>query len=179
MIHIKLDHMLREAVATPYHDLVTRATGAAVRTSIEQAIADTNSATTLLDFSEVGLVDFSCADEVVAKLLLETGPEADRYFVLQGLSEDHSEAIEHVLSHHCLVVLTVDPETASPTVLGPLNPDLRVALESAHHLGPGDAGELAEALGWTLDRTADALQTLALLRLVQAYGGRYHPIPLQ
>ena len=101
MMHtIRVDHVLREAVNTPYRDLVTRATGAAVRTSIEQAIAEADCPTTLLDFSAVGLVDFSCADEVIAKLLLHTWTDSSHYVLLQGLREDHSEAIDHVLSHH-------------------------------------------------------------------------------
>ena len=33
---IPVDRVLREAVATPYRDLVTRATGAAVRVGIER-----------------------------------------------------------------------------------------------------------------------------------------------
>ena len=72
MMHtIRVSRVLRETVNTPYSDLVTRATGAAVRTSIRATIAARPGGTALLDFSEIGLVDFSCADEVVAKLLLD------------------------------------------------------------------------------------------------------------
>ena len=60
----------------------------------------------MLDFTEVGLLDFSCADEIVAKLLLDTDPGIDRYVMLLGTREDHTEAIDHVLNHHALAIAT-------------------------------------------------------------------------
>jgi len=65
---IPLGQVLQETVVTPYRDLVTRPTGAAVRGWIQNAIAQSTAPTTLLDFTGVGLLDFSCADEIVAKL---------------------------------------------------------------------------------------------------------------
>ena len=94
---IRIGHLLREAVAAPYRNLVTRPTGAAVRTRIEETLAESDCSTAMLDFSEIELVDLSCADEVVAKLLL-AGRETGCFVVLQGLREDHHEAIDHVLS---------------------------------------------------------------------------------
>ena len=89
MMHtIRVDRVLRETVNTSYSDLVTRATGRAVRSSIRQTIAGLEGGTALLDFSSVGLVDFSCADEVVAQLLLEKTD--DVIVVLGGLREDHT-----------------------------------------------------------------------------------------
>ena len=71
---IRIGLLLREAVATPYRNLVTRPTGAAVRGRIEEALAESGCLTALLDFSDIELLDFSCADEVVAKLLLAGSP---------------------------------------------------------------------------------------------------------
>ena len=101
---IHIGHLLREAVASPYRNLVTRPTGAAVRTRIRETLAASDCLTALLDFSGVELLDFSCADEIVAKLLLDDGERAGRFVVLQGLREDQHEAIEHVLTHHRLAV---------------------------------------------------------------------------
>jgi len=180
MIHtIIVKRVLREAVQVPYGNLVTRSTGAAVRTSIERAIAATGCTTALLDFAEVGLLDFSCADEVIAKLLLRTEPQVDRYVVLRGLREDHSEAIDHVLNHHRLAVLALPGPGTAPTVLGRASPDLRVALAGVLRLRVGDASCLAELLGWTIERAADALQSLALLRLLRADAGQFQLIPVQ
>ena len=85
-IHIAL--LLRETVRAPYRNLLTRPTGAAVRSWIQKAIALSDAPTTMLDFTEVGLLDFSCADEIVAKLLLDTDPGTDRYVMLLGTRED-------------------------------------------------------------------------------------------
>jgi hypothetical protein len=173
-----VERVLRETVQVPYRDLVTRSTGAAVRTGIERAIAEGGCATTLLDFSEVGLLDFSCADEVVAKLLLRTQTEDERYVVLSGLREEHSEAIDHVLNHHQIAVLAKIEAEATPRALGRLAPELQDALAAVQQLGTGDAASLADAVGWTVERAADALQSLALLRLLCADQGHFRRIPL-
>ena len=66
---IPLDAVLREATRQAYRDLVTRPTGAAVRHRLVSTLRDHDRTEALLDFSRIGLVDFSCADEVVAKLV--------------------------------------------------------------------------------------------------------------
>ncbi|MEO8031687.1 MAG: hypothetical protein ABJC74_13710 [Gemmatimonadota bacterium] len=178
MVHtIRVDQVLREAVATPYRDLVTRTTGAAVRTGIERAILADHGSTTLLDFSAVGLVDFSCADEVVAKLLLGVLP-AGRYLVLLGINEDHSEAIDHVLRHQDLAVLVTDDEAGPCRTLGLLSDDLLQALEQVQRRGGLDVSALAAAAEWTLERAAQALERLTLLRLVMAEALTYSPVPI-
>ena len=67
---IRIGHLLRETATSPYRHLVTRPTGAAVRHSIEVALSRSDCLTALLDFSDIELLDFSCAEEIVAKLLL-------------------------------------------------------------------------------------------------------------
>jgi hypothetical protein len=189
LIHtIRLDHVLRETVKTPYTNLVTRATGAAVRNSIEQTIAGSECATALLDFSAVGLVDFSCADEVVAKLLLGGAPGGDsadgpaggaRFIVLRGLHENHSEAIDHVLTHHQLAVVVVGSEGDRPHVLGHVSPDLSAVFVHLHQTGPATAPGIAEALDWPVDRAREVLDALVGLRLLQQDGASYRPLPTQ
>jgi hypothetical protein len=174
---IKVDQVLRETVATPYRDLVTRTTGALVRTGIERAIRDGQSSTTLLDFSAVGLVDFSCADEVVAKLLMGSMPEG-RHLVLIGIREDHSEAIDHVLRHHDLAVLVTDDEAGPCRTLGLLSADVALALAQVQKLGRIDVSALAKAAEWSLERAAEALERLTLLRLVRTESLTYCPVPI-
>ena len=72
MMHIDLSSVLRQTLSCElYSNLVTRPTGAAVRAQIEALLADARERSlTVIDFSHVGMIDFSCADEVVAKLLL-------------------------------------------------------------------------------------------------------------
>lgn len=72
--HIDLSSVLRRTVCDLYTDLVTRKTGAAVRDGIEKQLADLGARTlTIIDFSNVGLLDYSCANEIVAKLLMRYG----------------------------------------------------------------------------------------------------------
>ena len=76
--HIDVSTVLRRTVCDLYSNLVTRPTGAAVRTEIESQLAGVRGRTlTVIDFSNVNLLDSSCADEIVAKLLLRFGCSAD------------------------------------------------------------------------------------------------------
>jgi hypothetical protein len=172
---IRIGHLLREAVAAPYRNLVTRPTGAAVRTRIEETLARSNCLTALLDFSEIELVDLSCADEVVAKLLL-AGRSA-YFFVLQGLREDHHEAIDHVLTHHRLAAVAVPPGTGHVRLLGWVPMDAREAFACVSERGPLTVGDLSSSLGWLESRSREALRQLASNRLVRASGDLYHPLP--
>ena len=178
MRRIELAPLLRETVTTPYSDLVTRSTGAALRDRIEQAINGSSYRTIQLDFTSVGLIDFSCADEVVAKLLLRVVEDEDHYVLLSGVSELHLEAIDHVLERHGLSVAAFPEGKDSARVLGTTSPDLAVAFQTVQKIGAGDARRLAEAVGWTVERAADALQSLALRRLILAAGGTFRPLPL-
>ena len=56
--------------------------------------------------------------------------------------------------------------------------DAVTAFQTIQRLGAGDANRLADALTWTVERAADALQSLALRRLIQAAGGTYRPLSL-
>ena len=173
---ICLGHVLREAVTTPYRNLVTRPTGAAVRGRIERTMRDSGCHVALLDFSDVELLDLSCADEIVAKLLLLSVPDSDRYVVLWGLQEDQVEAIDHVLNHHQLAVAARTAGSTALDVLGALDPDGRTAFACVARRGPVDAGMLAEALAWAEGRALRTLRYLAEQRLVRARGGSFHPL---
>ena len=87
--HIKVHEVLQQSVAGFYADLVTRPTGRAVRESIERALPAGTIA--VMDFTGVGCLDYSCADEIVAKLVREKV----RVLLLRGTSDAHRDAIEH------------------------------------------------------------------------------------
>jgi hypothetical protein len=176
MQRIDLAPMLRETLTTPYSDMVTRSTGAALRDRIERTITGASHRTTQLDFTAVGLLDFSCADEVVAKLLLRVADEEEHYVVLSGVTDSHLDAIDHVLERHGLSVASLGTGESAARVLGVTTPDVQTAFQAIQRLGAGDAKRLADALSWTVERAADALQSLALRRLIQAAGGTYRPL---
>ena len=142
--------MLRETVTTPYSDLVTRPTGVAVRDRIEAGARRAPSGgTALLDFSDVGLLDFSCADEVVAKLLLDT-TGTDAIVVLRGLREDHTKRSSTCSTHHALAVVVQDsPDGRSPSAGPGRPPTSSDVFERLHAHGAArrrDAGR--QRLGW-------------------------------
>ena len=166
---IKVDVMLREAVATPYRDLVTRPTGAAVRNRVLTVLHEIADDDAQLDFSDVGLMDFSCADEVIAKLLVAILDQPARRLMLRGVHENHADAIEHALARYELVVVAILAESVEPRLLGSAPDDWRAAFGALSSLGRVPAPPVANALSWGVPRTMDALEGLARRRCVVAY----------
>src|SRR5438874_759188 len=116
MQHIDISSVLRQTLACDlYSNLVTRKTGAAVRTQIERMLGESDERTlTVIDFSQVSMIDFSCADEVVAKLLLRycTGDAPrEAYFLFRGVGDQHWDAIDTVLEQNGLA-LAIEREPA-------------------------------------------------------------------
>jgi hypothetical protein len=166
---IRIGHLLRETALSPYGNLVTRPTGAAVRTRIEDTLARSDCLTALLDFSDIELLDFSCAEEIVAKLLLAQALPQPRFVVLRGLRDDQHDAIAQVLTHHRLAVAALIAD-GEPMLLGWVSPDTRDAFACLYRLGRACAGDLAGALGWPEPRASEALEALTRHRLVRPEG---------
>jgi len=102
--HINVHEVLQQSVAGFYADLVTRPTGRAVRESIERALSAGTIA--VMDFTGVGCLDYSCADEIVAKLVREKV----RVLLLRGTTDAHRDAIEPVLLGHGLAAVYERPD---------------------------------------------------------------------
>ena len=168
--HIDVSSMLRKSVCELYSNLVTRPTGAAVRSEIEQELDRIGDrALTVIDFSHVGLLDFSCADEIVAKLLLQyiatDAPRREVYFVFRGISEAHMEAIEAVLERHKLALVTQHADGGT-RLLGILGLEERRAWEIISELGAGAVADVAERTGLSPDDIARTLDRLWRRRLL-------------
>ncbi|GAC1478024.1 MAG: hypothetical protein NVS1B4_21460 [Gemmatimonadaceae bacterium] len=176
--HIDLSSVLRQAVCDLYSDLVTRPTGAAVREQIEQLLSESRERTlTVIDFTHVGLLDFSCADEVVAKLLLRyvaDAPPSDAYFVLRGVSESHLDALEAVLERHGLALVVETGHDAH--VIGCVDERERSAWETLVRLGRGGAADLAMQLGAGPADAERVLDTLRRRRLVMRMDDGYSAV---
>src|SRR5512138_1154472 len=150
MNHIDVSSVLRQTLACDlYSNLVTRSTGAAVRTQIEQLVSESRErALTVIDFSQVSMIDFSCADEIVAKLLMryasDDAPQS-AYFLFRGVSDDHWDAIEAVLERHGLALVL--EHNGYHRVVGVLTDDERRAWEAIYRIGPADAQEVTTETG--------------------------------
>lgn len=176
MNHIDLSSVLRQTVACDlYSNLVTRPTGAAVRDQIERLLGDAHDRTlTVIDFSQVSMIDFSCADEVIAKLLLRyeaDNPPREAYFLFRGVTEEHWEAIEAVLERRGLALVLEQADGIH--VVGTLSADERRVWEMARRLGRAATLELAEALGAPAADVQRALDALRRRRLVMRSGDEY------
>ena len=176
MQHIDVSSMLRQAVACDlYSNLVTRPTGAAVRAQIQALVGSVPDRTlTVIDFSHVRMIDFSCADEVVAKLLLPylDGIEAgDAYFIFRGFTEDHWDAVEAVLERHGLALLVEERGGACPR--GVMSREAQRAWEAVRDLGAARVEDVAARLEVSAERAAALLAGLHRQRLLMRADGAY------
>jgi len=178
MNHIDISSVLRQTLACDlYSNLVTRSTGAAVRGQIELLINESRGgdrALTVIDFSHVSMIDFSCADEVVAKLLLRYAgddPPQEAYFLFRGVTEDHWDAIEAVLERHGLALALEDAERVR--VVGVLTDQERCVWDATYRLGGAGAAEIAAAAGVFATDIEETLLGLCRRRLMMRVDGQY------
>lgn len=108
--HIYMHAVLQQSVAGFYADLVTRPTGRAVRENIERDLPAGTIA--VMDFTGVGCLDYSCADEIVAKLVRDKV----RILLLRGLTDAHRDTIEPVLAGHGLAAVCARADGLLDTV---------------------------------------------------------------
>ena len=164
MPNIDLGTILRDAVPFGCGDLVTRPTGRAVRSSVEELLPLQGAGkTTVIDFSAVRCLDISCADEIVGKLLLQYGK--GQYFVLSGVSEAHCESIDLVLERHGMAVVAQNRD-GSLQVLGPVEEPVRRAFGAVLQSDPAAASDVADCLDISTEATLPLLDELLTLRLV-------------
>ena len=162
----------RLSVTSLFSNLVTRPTGRAIRSGVESQLAEMEGVGTpclsVLDFSQVRILDYSCADEIVAKLLLRfVGEErpTDAFFVVRGLDEHHVEPIEAVLERHGLLLVAQDQEGAVH-LLGATNPVHRATWLALARLGRCSAAQVAPESGLSEEAVAATLHGFALQRVV-------------
>jgi hypothetical protein len=175
---IDLKEVLARSVGSAHSDLVTRSTGAKVRGSIEAALsAQPGEDAVVLDFSSVRVLDCSCADEVVAKLLLlrTDRHDAGPWFFIRGLGEGHAEEIDHVLRRRRLA-LVAEERGGRPRLLGEVDPSAAAAWDVLAGRGGAGAEEIAAALCLALVEARRALEALVDAGVAREAQGRYLPL---
>jgi hypothetical protein len=167
--HIDVGSVLRRSVCDLYSNLVTRPTGEAVRREIEDYLSRIDAPCLMvIDFSQVGLLDFSCADEVIGKLvggLQRQVPTHETYFLVRGARQDHLEAIEAAIERYDVAVI-VEEQDGSTELVGPLDGPHRRAWHAIRRVGRAAAADLAVELDETPDSLATVLDGLWERRLV-------------
>lgn len=148
-------------------DLVTRATGEQLRRAIEPEL-ERGSGLAVLDFAKVGVVDYSCADEVVAKMFvrLRAGEYGERFLLLDGLSGGQRENVEVALERKTLAALGRMTGAREFELLGTLNDYLKETLALVHERGRLTARELSETRRLAMNTASTRLINLHDARLV-------------
>ena len=171
--------VLRSAVNQNYGNLLTRDTGMAVRHQIERELmANREGGITSLDFSSIGMMDYSCADEVVAKLLvLLQNDDLTRggYVVFRGIGEEHLELVETVLKHHGLALVCLCDD-GNPRLIGLVSEAERRAWEMVRVRGHAAPSDLADEFGFGEDFVAGVLDELSRRRLVRRATGGFRAL---
>lgn len=171
--------LLKEELKNGSSDLVTRQSGQIIRERIERDMErEGNSTIIALDFSKIGIVDYSCADEIVAKLIsrLLSGEYGDKYIVLCGLNDNQKENIEVALERKDLAVMA-EMRNGRKVLLGNLNNYLQETLEVIKNKKKITAGDLSAALKLPANTSGTRLLNLHKKRLVRRFdeirdGGR-------
>jgi hypothetical protein len=173
--HIDLGTVLRQTLAANlYSNLVTRPTGRAVRTQIELLLKDADRTLTVIDFSHVQMIDFSCADEVIAKLMLSREDGRETYFVVRGMTEDHWHSIEQVLEHHGLAIVVERGDGVD--LLGVLDETESRAWQVLKRLGRASSRQVAFDLDAPEADAHAALERMWRRRLIARRDEQYMPL---
>ncbi|HWR57672.1 MAG TPA: hypothetical protein VN328_02180 [Thermodesulfovibrionales bacterium] len=164
-----LHRILKEELKDDSRDLVTRPSGRVIRERIEKDIeGEKDGAVVALDFSKIGIVDYSCADEIVAKIIsrLLGGEYGDRYILLLGLNENQKENIEVALERKGLAAIA-RMRDGENILLGNLNNYLKETLHFVTEKGKIAAGELSERFKLPANTSGTRLLNLHKKRLVK------------
>jgi hypothetical protein len=166
-----LSSLVKRSVASLYSHLITRPTGQALRVGIESQITELGtSCISVLDFTQVLVLDYSCADEAVAKLIQRFQPPerpVDAYFLARGVAEQHREPLEAVLVRHGLV-LGAEVEALGFVLLGAPSLVEQLAWAALERAGTATLPQLAETVQHPQPEVASALESLAYRRALIA-----------
>ena len=178
-ISIDVGRVLRSSVESLYSHLVTRPTGRAVRLAIEEEVAGSSrTALSLIDLSDVTVMDFSCADEIVAKLLmrfLAKDRPVDALFVFRGVRQSLWEPIQTVLERQELLAVAQGSDGCC-TLMGTRTEEEEYVWTVLEGRGQIAAADVSEVFPGSHHR--DALDELILRRVAFAASGDriYHAL---
>ena len=161
--------LLKQELKNGSSDLVTRPSGQMVRERIERDIVKEKDGEVIaLDFSKVGIIDYSCADEIVAKLVsrLLSGEYGDKYIILTGLNENQKENIEVALERKELAVIA-NMRDGKQVLLGSLNNYLKETLNLIVKKSKITASELSKTMKLEANTSGTRLLNLHKKRLVK------------
>jgi hypothetical protein len=169
MTNYDLYKLLKEELGNGSQDLVTRPSGQKIRERIERDIEkEPDGAVVALDFSKIGVIDYSCADEIVAKLVsrLLSGEYGDKYLLLAGLNDNQKENVEVALERKGLAIVA-ELAGGERSVLGELNNYLKDTLDFIVTKKKATSKDLADARKLEANTSGTRLLNLHKKRLVK------------
>jgi hypothetical protein len=168
-VRLAVDEICRSTLGGSAFHLVTRETGREVRELIaRELVAMAPGSVMTLDFSGVGIIDYSCADECFAKLLtrLIAGEYGEKFLRLTGLGESQRENVQVALERKRLPALLVHADH-SWDLLGRITPHLRETLRVVTERRRVSAREMVGLLDLELTTSSTRLGSLHRQRLVK------------
>jgi len=169
MTKYDLYKFIKDELGNGSKDLVTRPSGQAIRERIEKDIEkEPDGAVVALDFSKIGVIDYSCADEIVAKLIsrLLSNEYGDKYLLLIGLNDNQKENIEVALERKDLAVMA-EMKDGKRVVLGNLNNYLKDTLDFIVKMKKATSKDLSDARKLEANTSGTRLLNLSKKRLVK------------
>jgi hypothetical protein len=148
-------------------EMTGRSRGVRIREALEKILEEEKGALrVILDFSGMGSIDFSWADEVVAKMIsrLWSGEYGEKFLVLKNLNPSQVENIGVALERKKLAVLTTSPE--GWRIIGSLNNYLIHTLNRVMQKRQLTLRELSEEEGIEMNTGGTRLLNLYKKRLV-------------
>jgi hypothetical protein len=148
-------------------EMTGRSRGIRIREGLERILGEEKGSICLvLDFSGMGSVDFSWADEVVAKMVsrLWSGEYGEKFLVLKNLSSSQAENVGVALERKKLAVLATGAEGWQ--LIGSLNNYLVHTLTQVMKRRQLTLRELSEEEGIEMNTSGTRLLNLYKKRLV-------------
>ena len=148
-------------------EMTGRSRGIRIREGLERILGEEKgSVCVILDFSGMGSVDFSWADEVVAKMIsrLWSGEYGEKFLLLKNLSPSQAENIGVALERKKLAVLATGAEEWQ--LIGSLNNYLIHTLTRVMKRKQLTLRELSEEEGIEMNTSGTRLLNLYKKRLV-------------
>jgi hypothetical protein len=148
-------------------EMTGRSRGVRIRQALEKILGEEKgSLRIVLDFSGMGSIDFSWADEVMAKMIsrLWSGEYGEKFLVLKSLNPSQAENIGVALERKKLAVLTTGPE--GWRIIGSLNNYLIHTLNRVMKKRQLTLRQLSEEEGIGMNTSGTRLLNLYKKRLV-------------
>ena len=153
-------------------EMTGRLRGARIREALEKILGEEKrSLRVVLDFSGMGSIDFSWADEVVAKMIsrLWGGEYGEKFLVLKNLDSSQAENIDVALERKRLAILITGPQ--GWRIIGSLNNYLIHTLNRVMEKKQLTLRQLSDEEGIGMNTSGTRLLNLYRKRLVARVEG--------